>query len=922
MRQLRARGVTIDLQTGALEGGRAARLSERELAVLRRLARELGQTVSREELETCVWGEHVPGGRRLAVTIGRIRKKIEVDPGQPEVLVTIHREGYRLVPDDVTPAATAPASPVAPRPSNLPDAENLVGRATMLEHISRWMASRSPWLTLVGPGGIGKSALALHHAHTVTAEIRWVDLRTVQTAEGVAGRLAEALHARLRGDVAPVRQLALAAGDGPALWILDNTEQLDEGARTLLADLADAAHQVRFLVTSREPLGLLVETVLPVPPLTEAASRELLESLDAGPTEPEQVQAVVQSAGGSPIALRLAARSLPDERAVGSITRTVEQLVQDAIDRLPPASRQVFLMLTLFAADFDPGFALRLSQGTTTDLAALEARALLSRKGTSFQLHPLVRQVGTRLRSQEDPRGRGRLRLRSELASWLADAAPIVNGAEPTELLRRLKIHTEDVLRWVRTLVRDEARWLRQTWPTLDRLIELGREPEWREALEAARSRLLRRDEPDLVGIVDLLILRSMSDVSPPDAVVSACERMDRDRLPPELQRRLDVFLALALLQIGRYDQARQVTDRAEREAREADDALALCHALRRRCDLAWLTGRWHEGIAPGQEAVAQGRRSGSALATASALRTLASACSEGGQLEACRTHLHEAAELYRKAGHRDGRASCARVLSASWRTQGDPEAALAPAEQAVALEHRGTSGDVVARYNLGIVLRMLGRYEEALQQHRIAARIAEGLGMWRLVRDLYDGTGNIEMARGGPDQALPWFEKAVEIGQRADDPRSLARVQGNLMQVLILLGRYDRAQALGERIDTAQSELAWSAWHGIHDARMAELAALTGRTDLAWKRLRASLDPILTLGNAQLTQRLLLAASLVAACSDQHALGRLLHASVPASLDTRPFRSELTRRLGPIEPESTDRTQALAALRRALDLP
>jgi DNA-binding response OmpR family regulator len=92
--------VVIDFRRHrALKNNRAITLTDREFAVLRRLADRIGTVVSRDELLSVVWGyQNVPLTRTVDNLISRLRRKIEVDPHQPQYIRTAHGDGYRLTP--------------------------------------------------------------------------------------------------------------------------------------------------------------------------------------------------------------------------------------------------------------------------------------------------------------------------------------------------------------------------------------------------------------------------------------------------------------------------------------------------------------------------------------------------------------------------------------------------------------------------------------------------------------------------------------------------------------------------------------------------------------------------------------------------------------------------------------------------------
>jgi DNA-binding response OmpR family regulator len=84
----------------ATRGGHPIGLTDREVAVMRRLAERVGHVVTRDELLRVVWGYvDTPVTRTVDNVIARLRRKIEPDPKQPRYIRTAHGDGYRLTPD-------------------------------------------------------------------------------------------------------------------------------------------------------------------------------------------------------------------------------------------------------------------------------------------------------------------------------------------------------------------------------------------------------------------------------------------------------------------------------------------------------------------------------------------------------------------------------------------------------------------------------------------------------------------------------------------------------------------------------------------------------------------------------------------------------------------------------------------------------
>ncbi|MEZ4562952.1 MAG: LuxR C-terminal-related transcriptional regulator [Thermomicrobiales bacterium] len=162
----------------------------------------------------------------------------------------------------------------------------LIGREAEREMARAFLLAEAvPLLTLTGPGGVGKTRLALAIAQDVGAHfadgVAWVDLAPVTDPALVATAVAAALGAALPADRPPVAALAAQLRTRQRLLLLDNCEQIIAAAASLVSALLAGCPALQVLATSRTPLRVRGEQVLRVPPLPVP---------DASATTVDQVQ--------------------------------------------------------------------------------------------------------------------------------------------------------------------------------------------------------------------------------------------------------------------------------------------------------------------------------------------------------------------------------------------------------------------------------------------------------------------------------------------------------------------------------------------------------------------------------------------------------------------------------------------------------
>jgi DNA-binding winged helix-turn-helix (wHTH) protein/tetratricopeptide (TPR) repeat protein len=334
----------VDLQRRQVHRARRQLgLTEIEADLLRYFAAHPEQSITRTTLLTEVWGYH-PDMQTRAVdaAVRRLRTKIEADPAAPRHLLTVRGVGYRF-------------SPAAP-------GHHLVGRSALIEQLAQLRG----WITLVGPGGVGKTALVRTFAGAC-----FVDLSPARSQADCLIQVAAALRVPLvRG--APTPQIealghALAAQARPLL-ILDNVEQILPAIAQCVPIWRREAPQTTIMCTSRAAVGVAEEHVLTVPPLPPADARVLLTRLTpAGWADHPAIEPLIQRLDRLPLALELAAGRaglLTPEQMLARVERLSARLdaprqgslaasVAWSWDLLTPAAQAGLAAASTFAGRFD-----------------------------------------------------------------------------------------------------------------------------------------------------------------------------------------------------------------------------------------------------------------------------------------------------------------------------------------------------------------------------------------------------------------------------------------------------------------------------------------------------------------------------------------------------------------------------------------
>ncbi len=342
----------------------------------------------------------------------------------------------QLTPDqDLMVLAQSLVIPISPRASTvkrfkLPVGHGVfVGRQAELDQVAlRFTDPLCRLLSLVGVGGIGKTRLSLELAerHQMSDGVVFVDLARLNKAELVPNAILEALDEQ--PSELPLERLKQVLAEKAMLLILDNFEHVMT-ARTVVAELLEHCPLIRFMVTSRESLGLRSEQVFELSGLPAPDSVFALESQDAGQlflraaqrsyldftlqnTDLVVFNRIYKAVGGIPLGLELAAswiRTLSLPEIADELEQSLDVLSVDAPDMparhrsfaavfnsswtlLTSQEQEVLARLSVFQGGFDKDMAISLTGTNLPLLLRLVNKSLISRREQRFVIHEMIRQ--------------------------------------------------------------------------------------------------------------------------------------------------------------------------------------------------------------------------------------------------------------------------------------------------------------------------------------------------------------------------------------------------------------------------------------------------------------------------------------------------------------------------------------------------
>lgn len=267
--------VEIDVRAHELRrGGHGVPLEPKAFAVLLEFLAHPGQLLSRDHLLDTVWGHSYVTPATLNRIIVLLRRALADDSEHPHCIQTVHGLGYRFIaPLEGAPEKTVPALRFAPPVrARVPErTEPLIGREGDIAALLQ-MLREHRLVTVIGPGGVGKTQAALETARRIAGDFPdgvWLFDCTMQADGEALGRLlTSTFEVRTATDT---EDLAAHLGEllqaRRALLVLDNCERIADQLGHLLGGVLAACPELRVLATSRWRLNCAGESLYPLPAL-------------------------------------------------------------------------------------------------------------------------------------------------------------------------------------------------------------------------------------------------------------------------------------------------------------------------------------------------------------------------------------------------------------------------------------------------------------------------------------------------------------------------------------------------------------------------------------------------------------------------------------------------------------------------------
>ncbi len=666
-----------------------------------------------------------------------------------------------------------------PPAHNLPiPPTNILGRDKEIQHVKDLLKEKR-LITLMGPGGIGKTRLVLQVAYEVLDHypqgVYFVPLALIHSPDLIVSAIAEQVRFTFYGQDEPALQLINYLREKRMLLVLDNFEHIIQAAETI-ARILEYAPYLKILVTSRERLNLQGESILEVkgmavPKKRDSQPLEIYSGVQlflmyARQMQPDfrltednkaDVARICQLLEGMPLGIELAAtwvRTLSCQEIAAEIEQNIDFLVtqlRDIPDRhrslravfehswnlLTDQERDVLQRISVFPGGFRREAAQVVAKASLADLSSFVNKSLLYKNESNrYRMHEvLLKYAAEKLDQSLEEKQNTLDRYCSFYASYLKQKQENLGGKNQKNTLEGIQEELNNIrLVWEISVRDQQMNRIDQAMDSLFSFYEIrglyheGLDSS-RKAAEMVRSEL--KQSQQTMPFYEILLGKLLS-----------------------WQGAFSIYLT-------QQKKAKQLFDRAYEllSRREEKSALAF---------LYWRLGILEDGLS-----------------------------NFPAEHRACSDSL----ALYRECGDDHGAATALNQLGVATYRLGDYPQAKAIFQEFLDIsqqieDRRGIS---IAMINLGIIASEIGDLDEATQQYQSGLNICIELGDKMGTAILLNNLGDAALIQNQLEKAQQYLEESSSIYTELGDKSGLSTPLFNLAEIAYRQGELEKARALFE---------------------------------------------------------------------------------------------------------------------------
>jgi predicted ATPase/DNA-binding CsgD family transcriptional regulator/Tfp pilus assembly protein PilF len=691
---------------------------------------------------------------------------------------------------------------------NLPVQAALVGRADECQKIGMLLQSKR-LVTLAGPGGVGKTSLALalaqgHLAHFEHG-VYFVPLSGITSHLFLVSAIAEAIQFSFHESGDFKTQLLDYLYDLDILLVLDNFEHLLPNTE-LIPELLQATQNTKVLVTSRQHLDLRAEWVFELQglsfpsdelstPTSNYAAIELFTA-QAQKSRPDftlhdanlsDVVAICRLVDGLPLAIELAAswtRALTCRQIARQIEqdldflaatwqdlpekhRTIRGVLAQSWGMLDSSVQAVLRKLSIFQGDFNLDAAQQIASASISELALLVDRSLLQYDPAGrYKMHPLMQQYSRERLTEAQEVELISVRHCEYFAGFLQQQATEIQGVGQRQALEQIGAEIENVrLAWDWAVQQYKPGQIAQSLEVLSQFYLLR--GYFRDG-EACFSQAIRR-----------------------------LQELPQDAEATRLVGQLAVRQAIFLQKMGQYPEAQTILETQLPILVHSTPGEAVIY-LRELAYLAYRQGDSERAKQLALDGLSRCQETGNTAENIRILHILSNIEREAARYEKAYRYLEEALTLSTADRFPQLHASSLQNLGIYCNHQRDYEKARALYHDALTIlrEIADRPGESLALIQLGVTYTHKSHFSQAIQCYEEAIPILREIGDQRTLGRAFGNLGVLFQRLGMIGQAQTNLEQALQILRRVGEMRGQCMAMSNISHCYFQQGNYAKAQS------------------------------------------------------------------------------------------------------------------------------
>lgn len=766
-----------------------------------------------------------------------------------------------------------PAPQIPPLPPSPP--ASFVGRERERNEIAELLANPScRLLTLLGPGGIGKTRLALQvardHAGLYADGIYFVHLAGASEPSAALLLLADKLGLQIPPGADPRKILCESLSRREMLVVLDNFEQLADQSEAW-SDFFRCAGSTKWLVTSREKLRLREEWVFGVDGLPASAALTLFAERAAQANRRFELTAANRPAVGEicrmveglPLGIELAAAAVAEKTVdeIAAVLRQTFDSLTPGLLNLPErhaSLRAVFehswaLLctdeqtclsgLSVFVGGFSAAAALSVAETSSEQLADLTSKSLVRRDADGrYALHEVIRQFAAQKRKDDGA-------ARERHGAYFAALAEQCTGADSASALDMLQTERANLRAAWEGLVVKNVDLTANLLKGLALLYTQRGPLSEGEELFCRALKTLGQDisKKELAANITLELARIYNAQARYDKAIALTRSL------PGSARSL-LTEAQSFSAQGNSETARPLLAQALLLARGAGDRRVEADCLREMGNVATRLGEYDVASPLYRHSLELARELGDRRGESATLNNWATVEWELGNLLAAQENYKQALALYRALGNRLGEARALNNLSNVLADQGDLSGSLEYSRQALQIhrEMGNPRGQCTALHNLGATHFCLKEYDLARTSYLGALAIYRESGNRQAEAEILANLSLLDCAQGRLAEGRKNALAAIALSESVGDKVCLANACFYLGRIEVADGNFDTAESTLQRGLEIRQEVPHPGRIAEIQAELALVAFERGDKPLARERIAPLVESLSVLDGAE----------------------------------------------------------------------